>query len=205
MRRFSYRLDVNKLNEAAFLSHRDVIRVISRGLIRSQLPIHTSGGHKWPSPKISVLNPLPTGVESEHEVVTFKLCSYFPPSEVRERIEPIAFPGLDVIDITPLSGSSTPAIQEMTFRIEFEESLTESFTYKKEYPDAAGNGRSKHSSSVPEQLLELTCSNETCVYRTGTDGRQLHPESVLNWLREHQDAPLPPVRNMIKTNIITER
>ncbi len=205
MRRFSYRLDVKKLNEAAFLSHRDVIRVISRGLIRSSLPIHTSGGHKWPSPRISVLNPLPTGVESEHEVVTFKLCSYFPPSEVRHRIEPFAFPGLDIIDITPLSGSSQPAIQQMTFRIEFEESLQESFTYNKERPDASENGNSKHSSAVPEQLLELTCSDQTCVYRTGTDGRQLHPESVLDWLREHHDVSLPPVRNMIKTDIITAR
>ncbi len=181
------------------------MQVISRGLVRSTLPIHTSGGHRWPSPKISVLHPLPTGVESEHEVATFKLRSFHAPSEVRKQVEPLPYPGLDVLDLLPLSGSSQPAIQEMTFRIHFSESLPESLIDVTGCPDGPEAERTNYGSSLPEALLDLSCMDQTCLYQTGSDGQYMHPESVLDWLENATGDTLPPVRQMIKTDIITER
>lgn len=199
MRRYNYRLDVTKRNEAGFLSHREFLQVICRGLLRTGLSIHTSGGHKWPSPKISVLNPLPTGIESEHELVTFKLCSYHAPSEVRKRMSPIPFPGLDVIDVIPLARSSRPSIREMRFCIRFDSSVSDVVSIDGRED---GNGDGQKTSSVPEQVLELELSNQTCSYRTGSDGHHIHPETMLDWLQEQSDQPLPPVRKMVKTDII---
>lgn len=200
MRRFNYRLDVKKRKEAGLLSHREFIQEISRGLICSGLPIHTSGGHKWPSPKISVLHPLPTGIESEHEVVTCKLCSFHSPSDVQDQVNYIPFPGLEINEVFPIDQSSRLSIQEMTFKILFDDPLTIPVPGD-ESIERVGREDSE-TSSVPERLIDLELTDRTCIYRTTSEGGLLHPQTVLDWLRDRTVQSLPPVRKIIKTDII---
>ncbi len=205
MKRHSYRLDVKKLDEAGFLSHRDLIRITERLLTKTGLPIHTSGGHKWPSPKISVLHPLPVGVESRHEVITFHLRRFFYPSEVRKRMDPINFPGLDLVDLASLSDGSSLRIREMSFRISFDGSFPAGVSSSSDPIRDLSTEEDASGEHVPENARDVRVDENRLTYSTTSSGGFLHPKRFLHWLQTHVDAPLPPVQELLKTDMILER
>jgi len=204
MRTYSYRLSFKKLDEAGFLSHSDLRRIIERGLTGTGLHIHTSGGHKWPSPKISVHHPLPVGVESLHEVITFHLRRFAFPTEIRKQMDSFPFPGLELIDIVPLTDRSSPDIREMSFRLIFEHDLPDTITSSEARLRArtAENDSEEHA---PDRAHDLQVESRRCSYRTTGENGFLYPDALLKWLRTHTDSTLPPVHQLLKTDMILKR
>ncbi len=66
------RLWVSKLGRGRFVGHLEFMTVFHRAVRRAQLPIRYSGGFH-PAPQISFPDALPTGVESETEIIDLKL------------------------------------------------------------------------------------------------------------------------------------
>jgi radical SAM family uncharacterized protein/radical SAM-linked protein len=66
------RLWVSKLGRGRFVGHLEFMTVVHRAVRRAGLPIRYSGGFH-PAPQISFPDALPTGVESETEIIDLKL------------------------------------------------------------------------------------------------------------------------------------
>lgn len=69
---YKVRLEFSKLGRARFLSHLDTMRVFQRALTRAQIPVIYSQGFN-PHMKMSIVFPLPLGVESLCEIIDLKL------------------------------------------------------------------------------------------------------------------------------------
>ncbi|OEU75467.1 MAG: B12-binding domain-containing radical SAM protein, partial [Desulfuromonadales bacterium C00003107] len=67
------RLWVSKLGRGRFVGHLEFMTVFHRAVRRAGLPIRYSRGFH-PAPQISFPDALPTGVESETEIIDLKLC-----------------------------------------------------------------------------------------------------------------------------------
>lgn len=81
-----------------FTSHRDFQRAFERALRRAGVPMAYSAGFS-PHPKISYANAAPTGVASEAEYVEIGVIEKCDPDKVREVLDRVLPPGLDVIDV----------------------------------------------------------------------------------------------------------
>jgi len=84
-----------------FCSHRDFARCFERGLLRAKIPMAYSSGFN-PHPRISYVNPAPTGAESEAEYLVIGLREVCDPSFVRTNLD-VAMPdGLPILEVTEL-------------------------------------------------------------------------------------------------------
>lgn len=81
-----------------FTSHRDFQRAFERALRRANVPMAYSAGFS-PHPKISYANAAPTGVASEAEYVEIGVVQICDPQKVREILDRVLPPGLDIIDV----------------------------------------------------------------------------------------------------------
>ena len=92
------RLRYAKRGRLRFSSHRDFQRALERALRRANLPMGYSAGFS-PHPKISYANAAPTGVASEAEYVEIGVVSECDPELVRQALDRVLPPGLDVVDL----------------------------------------------------------------------------------------------------------
>ncbi|MCL1922959.1 MAG: TIGR03936 family radical SAM-associated protein [Propionibacteriaceae bacterium] len=91
-------IQYGKTGRLRFASHRDFARSFERGLVRAEVPMaYSSGFH--PHPRISYVNPAPTGVESRAEYVVIALANICDPGEVRDRLSEVMPEGFPIIDV----------------------------------------------------------------------------------------------------------
>ncbi|APG25044.1 TIGR03960 family B12-binding radical SAM protein [Syntrophotalea acetylenica] len=90
------RLRVRKQGRVRFVGHLDFMSLIHRAVRRAGLPVRFSGGFH-PSPQISFPDALPTGVESDAEIVDLKLCRHREPEEVLAAINAQLPRGVEVL------------------------------------------------------------------------------------------------------------
>jgi len=91
-----------KTGPMRFASHRDFARCFERGLRRAHIPMAYSSGFN-PHPRISYVNPAPTGAESEAEYLVIGLRELCDPANVRTQLDaamPEGFPILEVSEAT---------------------------------------------------------------------------------------------------------
>lgn len=67
------------------ISHLDLVRLFQRAVRRADLPVVLSQGYT-PHYKISFVNALKLGVESENESIIFKMDKEFCPEEFKNRL-----------------------------------------------------------------------------------------------------------------------
>jgi radical SAM-linked protein len=79
--RMRVRLDYSKTGRARFISHLEMIEVISGALRRARIPVAFSGGFH-PQPRLRFSPGLPVGAESDCEVVDVDLTERLDPGEV---------------------------------------------------------------------------------------------------------------------------
>ncbi|MEZ4485625.1 MAG: TIGR03960 family B12-binding radical SAM protein [Syntrophotaleaceae bacterium] len=79
------RLWVSKLGRGRFVGHLEFMTVFHRAVRRACLPIRYSGGFH-PAPQISFPDALPTGVESECEIIDLKLRHELAPERLAEAL-----------------------------------------------------------------------------------------------------------------------
>ena len=96
-------LQYGKRARMSFASHRDFARALERGLRRAEIPMAYSSGFN-PHPRISYVNPAPTGVESEAEYLVISLKQICDPADVRTRLSavmPEDFPIIAAKEVDP--------------------------------------------------------------------------------------------------------
>lgn len=85
-----------KCGDALFIGHLDLVRAMSRALVRSRIPIWYSGGFN-PHPKLVFAAPLSVGVGGECELMEIRLTADMSDHEVVERLSPLLPPGIEII------------------------------------------------------------------------------------------------------------
>ncbi len=92
------RIQHAKRGRLRFTSHRDFQRAFERALRRAGVPMAYSSGFS-PHPKISYANAAPTGVASEAEYVEIGVVAPCDPIKLREKLNLVLPPGLDILDV----------------------------------------------------------------------------------------------------------
>lgn len=83
--RFRVRLTLTKRGRAKMVAHLEYLTMFQRAVRRAGLPVRFSQGFH-PTPKVSYLEALPMGVESEAELVDIELFEAIPANEVAARL-----------------------------------------------------------------------------------------------------------------------
>lgn len=110
--RIIYELRYRRGREARFMSHLDTLRMLSRALRRSALPIYFTEGFN-PKPKISyVTPPLAVGHTSECERIRFMLMEDISAEEVFDRIAPQFPQGLTATGLARIGHAGETAGEE---------------------------------------------------------------------------------------------
>jgi len=89
-----------RLDRMRFASARDFARAFERGLRRADVPMAYSSGFS-PHPRISYVNPAPTGVKSQAEYVVIGLSQTRDPAEIRKRLNEAMPGGFPILEVTP--------------------------------------------------------------------------------------------------------
>ena len=79
------RIKFSKTGDLMYISHLDLARTMQRIILRAGLDIWYSEGFN-PQPKMVFALPLPTGVESECELMDIKINSYMSNEEIMDRL-----------------------------------------------------------------------------------------------------------------------
>ena len=118
--RCKVRLRLRKDGPARFVSHLEFMTVFHRAVRRAGLPVRFSGGFH-PAPRISFPDALPTGVESDAEIIDLEL---FRPCGARETVEamneqlPAGFQVLEGAVLPWQTPSPSATIRETVYRVE---------------------------------------------------------------------------------------
>lgn len=87
-----------KLDNARFISHLDLMRLFQRAFKRARLPLtHTQGFN--PRPSVSIALPLSLGAESHCELLDFDLESPVPLEDIRNRLNAALIDGIRVREV----------------------------------------------------------------------------------------------------------
>lgn len=87
-----------KLDNARFISHLDLMRLFQRAFKRAGLPLtHTQGFN--PRPSVSIALPLSLGAESHCELLDFDLESPVPLEDIRDRLNAALIDGIRVREL----------------------------------------------------------------------------------------------------------
>ena len=87
-----------KLDNARFISHLDLMRLFQRAFKRAGLPLtHTQGFN--PRPSVSIALPLSLGAESHCELLDFELESTVAPEDIRDRLNAALIDGIRVREV----------------------------------------------------------------------------------------------------------
>lgn len=87
-----------KTGDVRFLSHLDLVRLLERGLRRSNLPLRFTRGFN-PHVKMSLGDALPVGVESLGEQVLIHLESQLAADEVHARLAEVLPSGVQIVSV----------------------------------------------------------------------------------------------------------
>ena len=95
------RLLFEKLGNAVWISHLDLMRLFQRAFKRAGLPLkHTQGFN--PRPSVSIALPLSVGVQSRCELLDFDLDGQLPPmDEILTKLNQALVPGVRVFEVYP--------------------------------------------------------------------------------------------------------
>ena len=95
-------VEYGKLGPMRFCSHRDFVRCFERALLRAKIPMAYSSGFS-PHPRISYVNPAPTGAESIAEYCVIGLRETCDPAFVRTKLDAAMPNGLPILEVTEAS------------------------------------------------------------------------------------------------------
>ncbi len=79
------RIKFKKVGELQYISHLDLVRTMSKVVVRASLPLWYTEGYN-PKPKLTFGPPLSIGVESECEYLDLRLSEYCDPSVIKNSL-----------------------------------------------------------------------------------------------------------------------
>lgn len=127
---FKARMRFSKTDEAAYISHLDLMHCMQRAIARAHLPVWYTEGFN-PHIYISVALPLSTGYSGEWEFLDFNCTADEIPADAVERLNAVMPSGLSVQEVYPLEdgGRKVRDIAYSKFEItwEFDDGVLEGF------------------------------------------------------------------------------
>lgn len=127
---FKARMRFSKTDEAAYISHLDLMHCMQRAIARAHLPVWYTEGFN-PHIYISVALPLSTGYSGEWEFLDFSCTAEELPADAVERLNAVMPSGLSVQETYPLDdgGRKVRDIAYSKFEItwEFDDGVPEGF------------------------------------------------------------------------------
>lgn len=132
---FKARMRFSKTDEAAYISHLDLMHCMQRAIARAQLPVWYTEGFN-PHIYISIALPLSTGYSGEWEFLDFNCTAEKIPDDAVARLNAVMPSGLSVQEIYPLEdgGRKVRDIAYSKFEItwEFDGGVPEGFVREAE-------------------------------------------------------------------------
>ena len=149
-----------KVGNARYISHLDLMRVFQRAFKRAGLPlIHTQGFN--PRPSVSIALPLSLGVESQCELLDFDLERPVDCGSIRDQLNAVLIDGVFIRDVYE-QGQKLKNLALLQSRLELE--------YDRQIPDDA-----------EERIQELFCRPELVVEKKGKNG--ITQQNIIPMLR----------------------
>jgi radical SAM family uncharacterized protein/radical SAM-linked protein len=162
--RFKVRVRMCKDGKARFVSHLEFMTVVHRAVRRAGIPVRFSGGFH-PSPRISFPDALPTGVESEAEIIDFELHRPLTAREVVDSLNrqlPRGFKVLEGVCLHWQTPSPSASIEKTVYRVELPASAPsdlalrlEDFLAANEVPGQREKGGKTVSLDLRRDVLDL--------------------------------------------------
>ncbi|MBQ2865469.1 MAG: DUF2344 domain-containing protein [Clostridia bacterium] len=187
---FKMRILFEKKDDAAYISHLDLMKVLQRSFCRAKLPVKYSEGFN-PHICMSILSPLSTGYRSKYELCDLELVSDGMPEEAEDRLNRVLPDGIRVLKAYPSAeGLAVAKIAYSAFNIELEGGNAEDALRIFE-GDVFFEKRSKRGSkqvNMKDYIKSLSFSGTEngmlceCVLAAGDD--PLNPSYVVGILRE---------------------
>ncbi len=87
-----------KLEPATYIGHLDLVRVMMKVILRSEIPIQYSEGFN-PIPRVTFSPPLSVGVGGEREIAEFKLTKDMSVEDIKKAVAPYMTGGLALVDV----------------------------------------------------------------------------------------------------------
>ncbi len=189
------RIRFSKLGNLMYISHLDLARTMQRIILRSGIDIWYSEGFN-PQPKMVFAVPLPTGVESNCELLDIKLNSYMSNEEIKSRLNAnfpeemrvlevynpeIKFKEISFIDYTIKLAS--PKISKAT-----EAQIKDIFAKECILTKKTKSGEKEVDITQYIKLLEVACDEGTAQIHTilaSGNEMNLSPELVVEALRKY--------------------
>ncbi len=125
------RITFAKQGPLRYTGHLDLHRIWERTLRRAGLPLAYSHGFH-PQPRIQIASALPLGFTSRAEIVDIFLTESVPLEGLREKIQSVAPPGLEILKIEEIEANA-PALQTQLRAAEYAVTL----------PNQAGDSHSE--------------------------------------------------------------
>ncbi len=101
-----YLVKFTKMGIARFIGHLEMIKLFIRGIRRAKLPVKYSAGFH-PMPKISFMDTLPTGIQSQDENMIISLTEAMYPEEIITRLKPQMPEGIEILGCSEFSRKDT--------------------------------------------------------------------------------------------------
>ncbi len=99
-RKIKYRLRFAKRGAMRYLSHLDMMRLMTRAIRRAGVPVTFSRGFN-PRPRIAILAPLPVGIEAQSELMELRLDEQLCPDDIRNSLNEELVDGIEITGVEP--------------------------------------------------------------------------------------------------------
>ncbi len=117
---FYYRVE----GDIRFLSHRDMIRLFERALVRATLPVRYTEGFN-PHARLSILLPRPVAIASDEEAIVIEFSEPIDGKNVAKKLSEAAPGGIDVFNARRLECGERPRPRLARYRLELAEHADE--------------------------------------------------------------------------------
>lgn len=97
------RIKFKKSGALSYIGHLDLMRTVSRMIVRSGIPVWYTEGFN-PKPKLIFCSPLSVGVEGERELVDVRITHEMSDLQILERLRNVSVPGLEILDVKAAIG-----------------------------------------------------------------------------------------------------
>ena len=205
---FKLRLVFSKNDEAAYISHLDLMKSLQRSFCRAKLPVKYSEGFN-PHICMSILSPLSTGYRSQYELCDLDLTCDKMPDRVIERLNNALPNGIRVIKAYSANeGKRVAEIANSKFEIFMEGGNAEQLqdVFKKPVTFEKKSKRGSKQVNVLDYIKSISFSNIekgclcSCILSAGDD--PLNPSYIVSILRNMELLDINGTVRYTRTSIL---
>lgn len=116
-----YRIEYSITDQAAYLSHLEVMKTFERALRRAQIPLAFSEGFN-PHPKIAIAAPLSVGMAGKHEYLDLETRADVLPMDLKEKLNNSLPQGMEILKARVISRTKPlmAVINAASYRVEMD-------------------------------------------------------------------------------------